>query len=119
LNTMRDHFTINKAAVACALLAASLAALSTAADARQREPDVLSRTIGFSDLDLTRSEAAVTLYSRLRTAASQVCPAALITDVNCCTAHALSRAVTEINAPKLTSYYLVKARQPARTCSQE
>jgi UrcA family protein len=115
---MGDKLNITKA-IACTLMAVSLGALSTAANARQREPDVLSRTIGFSDLDLTRSEGAVALYSRLRVAASQVCPSALIRDVNCCTAQALSRAVADINAPKLTTYYLAKARQPAHSCSQD
>ena len=115
---MRDTLNITKA-VACTLIATSLGAGITAANARQREPDVLSRTIGFSDLDLTGSEGAVALYSRLRVAASQVCPPALIKDANCCMAHALSRAVADINAPKLTTYYQTKARQPAHSCSQD
>ncbi|MBV9913395.1 MAG: UrcA family protein [Sinobacteraceae bacterium] len=115
---MRDKLNISKA-IACSLIATSLGTLSAAAGARQRDPDVLSRTIGFSDLDLTRDEGAATLYSRLRVAASEVCPAALIVDVNCCTAHALSRAVADVNAPKLTTYYQAKGRQPAQSCSQD
>jgi UrcA family protein len=70
--------------------------------------------VHFADLDLARIDGAATLYTRLRAAARQVCapldekPLERAQRFRACVADALSAAVTKIDQPLLTSYYLAQ-----------
>jgi UrcA family protein len=70
--------------------------------------------VHFSDLNLTGTEGATTLYHRLRSAAESVCTEggtrdlASVTRVKTCTSAAISAAVADINQPSLTAYFRAK-----------
>jgi UrcA family protein len=78
-----------------------------------------SRKVEFGDLDLTRAAGVATLYSRIRTAARAVCEPMdlvllnLLRDRTDCRPDAIARAVADVNAPLLTSYYLEKINASA------
>ena len=103
-----------KSAIRWTLLAVFLGSLSAAAAAGDRGAELLTRTVSFADLDLTRGPGVVALYARIRSAAQQVCGTVdarqleAITNSHRCTKQAIARAVREVNAPTLTSYYLAK-----------
>jgi UrcA family protein len=93
-----------------------LSSLSAAAAAV--EPgEVATRRVNFADLDLTRSAGVAVLYARIKSAAGEVCEpvnAGALESVmlsHRCTEQAIARAVADVNAPGLTSYYLAKTRQ--------
>jgi UrcA family protein len=105
-----------KTAIPCTLLAMLLGSLSVAAAAV--EPgEVATRRVNFADLDLTRSAGVAVLYARIKSAAGEVCQPVNAREVesvmrsNRCTPQAIARAVADVNAPALTSYYLAKTRQ--------
>jgi len=76
-------------------------------------PDVLSVTVQFADLDLTRSTGAAVLYQRLKGAAETVCAPfdARSRDLGSqmrfkeCMQSAIGTAVAKIDQPALTAYY--------------
>ncbi|HEY2780812.1 MAG TPA: UrcA family protein [Steroidobacteraceae bacterium] len=74
--------------------------------------DQESRKVEYGDLDLTRDAGVATLYSRIRTAARAVCEPTdlvmlnLLRDRTDCRPDAIARAVADVNAPLLTSYFL-------------
>jgi UrcA family protein len=105
-----------KTAIPCTLLAMLLGSLSAAAAAV--EPgEVATRRVNFADLDLTRSAGVTVLYARIKSAAGEVCQPVNAREVesvmrsNRCTQQAIARAVADVNAPALTSYYLAKTGQ--------
>ena len=67
-----------------------------------------SKTVRFSDLDITKSEGAKVLYSRIRAAARDVCEMSTAGDpilrlaVKGCIEKAVDKAVKDVNAPMLT-----------------
>ena len=114
------HLMNTKTAVPCALLAVLLGSVSACADAYAALPryDVATRTVKFGDLDLTRSAGVAALYSRIQNAARAVCePAVSLGARNSlllarrCMEQSITRAVADVNAPALTSYYLTKTKQ--------
>lgn len=112
---MSRHLNM-KTAIPCTLLAMLLSSLSAAAAAV--EPgEVATRRVNFADLDLTRSAGVAVLYARIKSAAGEVCEpvnARALESVersHRCTEQAIARAVADVNAPALTSYYLAKTRQ--------
>jgi len=103
-------------AAACTMLAAVLTSASAAAaagDGALRD-EVPTRRVKFADLDLTRSAGAEVLYTRIRSAAREVCPSAEIwiaglrRSVRQCQAQAIAHAVADVNSPNLTTYYMEK-----------
>jgi UrcA family protein len=105
-----------KTAIPCTLLVLLLGSLSAATCAVEPGEDGV-RTVRFTDLDLTRSAGAAELYARIKSAAAEVCqpvPAREVESVlrsQRCMQQAIARAVADVNAPALTSYYLAKTKQ--------
>jgi len=98
----------------CALagmLASPLSALAATLDA-----PLPSRVVAFGDLDLNRDSGVATLYSRIRSAATEVCDPLDVLLVKLirarfdCREDAIARAVADVNSPALTAYYLGKPR---------
>ena len=117
---MRNNLNI-KAAVSGAVFAIVLASLTAPAVAGDSS-EIPHRVVKFADLDLTRGAGVAALYARIQWAARQVCEPMIARDLpsemraRACAAQALDRAVTDVNAPQLTSYHLAKAgRKPAIT----
>lgn len=108
-----------KSSIPLAILAACFGALSTVAPATAAEP-VPTRTVRFADLDLTNADGAGALYLRIRDAAKEVCAPADPSNLHQlafsqhCTEIAIGRAVNDVNAPLLSSYYLSRSK-PAIT----
>ena len=92
-------------AIACVMGTAALcSALSTSVEAE----DAPSKTVRFSDLDITKSDGAKVLYNRIRAAAQDVCGLSAGTDpiqrmaTKGCIEKAVDKAVKDVNAPMLT-----------------
>ncbi len=105
--------------VPCTLLVMLLGSLNASAVAAEAG-EVVQRHVNFADLDLTRNTGAAVLYTRIKSAAGRVCdrvnaralgPAQ---QTRRCMDQAIARAVADVNAPELTSYYRDKARQPIK-----
>jgi UrcA family protein len=89
--------------IACIMGTAALCtALSTSVEAE----DVASKTVRFSDLDITKTDGAKALYSRIRGAARDVCGSEtdpiLRLAIKACIDKAIDKAVKDVNAPMLT-----------------
>lgn len=109
---MPRNFKINSA-YAGAALAAILASNGPIAAAAQPRADEMHRIVRFADLDLTATAGAAALYARITNAAQAVCePFAsdqkLMQEARKCQRQAIERAVTDVNAPALTSYHQMK-----------
>ncbi len=84
------------------------AALCTALSSSVEAQDAPSKTVRFSDLDITKSDGAKVLYSRIRAAARNVCELHTGTDpiqrlaIKACIDKAVDKAVKDVNAPMLT-----------------
>ena len=100
-----------KALASIALIIATTP-LTGAAFAADRSDDLPQRVVRFRDLDLTQPAGAEALFSRLRTAAREVCePVSSVLHLDRqCTNEALANAVADVDQPVLTQYYLVKTR---------
>lgn len=100
-------------------LAGATAASTTTRASEQGEQ--LTRTVTYADLDLARTAGAATLYSRISSAADQVCaphagrsPREFRQWRNCLD-QTIDRAVDEMNNHVLTSYHLAKRGKPVTT----
>jgi UrcA family protein len=84
--------------------AALCSAISTSVEAE----DAPSKTVRFSDLDITKADGAKVLYNRIRAAAQDVCGLSTGTDpilkmgLKGCIEKAVDKAVKDVNAPMLT-----------------
>jgi UrcA family protein len=84
------------------------AALCTALSTTVKAQDVPSKTVRFNDLDISKSDGAKVLYSRIRAAARDVCELSTGTDpilriaIKGCIDKAVDKAVKDVNAPMLT-----------------
>jgi UrcA family protein len=84
------------------------AALCATLSATARAEDVPTKTVGFSDLDINKSDGAKTLYTRIHAAARDVCEKSTGTDpilrvaFKACVDTAIDKAVKAVNAPMLT-----------------
>ena len=100
-----------RAVVACSLLATSLSSLAAVSASTATEDNHPSRVVKFADLDLSHSQGVAVLYTRIRSAAREVClpqynwvmEMRVISDQ--CRDEAVARAVADVNAPALTAYY--------------
>jgi len=86
------------------------------------EPSLPRTDVKYSDLNLSTTDGAATLYGRLMVAAKRVCrsdegrTALYFQNRRECVRDALDGAVASVNQPALTSYHLsrtVGASQPA------
>ena len=75
-----------------------------------------ARVVGYGDLDLKSNAGAATLYSRIRSAAREVCEPLddvmikLLRAKYDCRADAVARAVAKVDSPALTNYYLGRGK---------
>jgi UrcA family protein len=103
-----------KSAIRWTLLAVFLGSLSAVAAAGNWRDVTLTHRVSFADLDLTRGPGVAVLYARIRSAAQQVCEPVDARQVQAltisrhCAKQAIARAVRDVNAPMLTTYYLAK-----------
>jgi len=114
---MRRYLNM-KIAISGLLLSTLMGSLSACTDAAAAEQEVVTRRVGYADLDLTRDAGAAALYSRIHFAARQVCEPVSATwtwrvpePARRCIEAAITRAVADVNAPALTGYYLAKTGQ--------
>jgi UrcA family protein len=112
----RNCFTMQTAYVS-ATLATILASHGAIAAPVEPHYEVSRRIVRFADLDITRSAGAATLYARITTAAREVCEPSpsrgelgFSSQTRQCQEQAIERAVTDVNAPALTSYHLIKVK---------
>lgn len=104
-----------KSAIRFAVLAVFLGSLSTVAAAASNEAP--QRIVRYGDLDLTNTEGAGALYGRIKDAAKGVCEPANFSNLqqrafaHRCAELAIARAVEEVNAPLLNSYYQARTRE--------
>jgi UrcA family protein len=103
--------------VAATLLGAiSSSFIAPSAGAAGLEP--LSVTVKYGDLDVSRAQGAITLYSRIRAAAEKVCSpfeaggVAAKMRFNGCIDKAISDAVKTIHQPELSAFYSAKRGMP-------
>ena len=100
----RRFATAVSIAIACSNVLGPIAAGAQLAPVRQK-------VVHVGDLNLDREEGIAVLFSRVRTAARQVCEAGDSRDMALtrlpqhCVADATARAVMDINLPAVTSYY--------------
>ena len=71
------------------------------------DPDggVVSKTVKFKDLDISKAEGAQALYDRISAAAREVCRAQPYNFVRDCRARAVDDAVLGVGSPLLTSIH--------------
>ncbi len=105
-----------KTAMKCALLTMLLGSVSAIAAKVELRDDVPTRTVKFGDLDLTRRDGVAVLYARINSAAREVCLPVdgrlpeLLHSTDECRQKAIERAVADVDAPALTSFYLAKTK---------
>ena len=99
-------------------VAALLTPLCHAETALQPGYEAVTRTVRYADLNLTESEAAVTLYKRIKSAAAEVCAAPVASGVIDpfarrlrCEREAIAHAVELVNAGKLTKVHMALTNQ--------
>jgi UrcA family protein len=127
MSAMRRYLNL-KTAIPFTLLTILLGSLNACADATatERGADVPSRRVRFADLDLTRGAGAAVLYSRIHSAAREVCEPAIVSfpqkwmvGTRRCVDEAIARAVADVNTPALTSYYLAKTKPTTIKVAQQ
>jgi UrcA family protein len=115
------HLLKMKFAVLCTLapiLASPLSALASAVGQSDEPPQ---RVVNYADLDLNRSSEVATLYSRINSAAREVCApqdgwsVSLLRQRFDCRQDAIARAVADVNSAVLTSYYLTRNKAAVLT----
>jgi UrcA family protein len=83
-----------------------------------------SRVVAFGDLDLRQKAGVITLYSRIKSAAREVCEPLdeinikLLREGYQCRQNAVAHAVAEVNSQALTNYYLGKGKNLASNQAQ-
>jgi UrcA family protein len=113
-----------KIAIPCTLLAILAGPVSAVAAIAEQSDDPPTRVVKFGDLDLSRSEAAAALYSRIDAAAREVCQPVniwalkLLVQSSQCRHHAIAQAVADVNSSTLTKYYETKTYFGIRDAAQ-
>lgn len=121
-----------KIATQCLLVTACVGAVVACTDVYAADTSTVQglefaqRTVKYADLDLTRTAGAQPLYSRIRSAARQVCAASFSSRewdafyaTRPCIDQAITRAVADVNSPMLTSYYMARSRQTIRLAQKQ
>lgn len=101
-------------AIAFAVTAAVLSAVSSASTETSLAYEVVTRTVNYADLDLSGRAGVDTLYARIKDAARQVCASAYSDSRQLdsyyhekrCKQQAIGRAVEEVHSPQLTNIHL-------------
>jgi UrcA family protein len=123
--TMR-HYTIKRTVIPYLLFLATAMGAAAASAAECEIADGVRRChVHYADLDLSRSPDAAALYSRIRSAAREVCEPVVAstrlesaTRARQCVAQSIDRAVADVNAPALTSFHLAKTAQSIKVARQ-
>ena len=104
-----------------AILAGPVSAVAAIIEQSNEPP---TRVVKFGDLDLSRSEGAAALYSRINAAAREVCQPLsvwalrLLVQSNECRHQAIAQAVAEVNSSTLTKYYQTNTNFGIRDAEQ-
>lgn len=112
-----------KTAFLLALTGLAMSPTNTFAAAREIDQPP-SRVVAFGDLDLSQKAGVITLYSRINSAAREVCEP--LDEINIkllheryhCRQNAVARAVAEVNSQALTNYHLGKGKNVASNQAQ-
>jgi UrcA family protein len=100
--------------LSCALAGLLAGPVSALAASSGKLDDLPSRKVKYGDLDLNRDAGVAVLFSRIKTAAREVCQPMDVFFLNLvrqqyyCSQAAMARAVADVNSPLLTSYFLEK-----------
>ncbi len=95
--------------IGCAATLGCSAALASPASAGIDQP--ATYVVRFADLDLSRIDGAATVYTRIRSAAHQVCTSlegrdlGLLVKYRACVDKAIADAVASVNRPLLSQYH--------------
>jgi UrcA family protein len=119
---MRPHFAIvrlplalARPVLACLALAGLLSPFASAAAASSYE--VATRTVNFSDLNLSRHEDVATLYLRIKSAAKQVCEPVdsrsfdTSARLRHCKERAIGQAVADVKSSQLLTFHMATTNQ--------
>lgn len=98
--------------------------LSLSAPAAALESPAPRAVVSYADLAIDQPSGAAALYVRIRLAAREVCePLGLkpldYVSAQQCVQQAIGRAVAEVDAPALNSYYLQTVRRPVTLASRD
>jgi len=83
------------------------------------DADIASRIVRFGDLNLDNRASVAVLYSRIKSAAGQVCEPAMFSISSTalrqrrCEERAIERAVLDVGSPQLTSFHMSKTNTVA------
>jgi UrcA family protein len=123
MNTMTPstRFTHPRSLIATGILTALISSFGGVCNAAEAG-DVPTTTVRYADLDLSTSQGAARLYSRIRSAAEAVCPGSDRGDLAAkfrwrdCVKQAIAGAVTNVNRPALSAVYAANygVPQPAK-----
>jgi UrcA family protein len=106
-------------AAVCSVLTASLNSLDAVAAPSVLSDEYPSQVVKFGDLNLRSSQGAAVLYARIKLAARAVCAPPYYSELEQrsisikCQHETISRAVSDVHAPALTTYYLERIRATA------
>jgi UrcA family protein len=109
--------TLNKTARIAMLLGCVLAGSLGVAQAAAPADDVPTVVVSYSDLDLSTTDGANTLYKRISDAAHKVCPfedsvhPLQVAQNNSCRSAAIARAVGTVNNAKLAAVWTQHANR--------
>ena len=101
-------------AIAIAWVMLASGPITCVADAAHADEAVPHKVVRFKDLNLSSTEGAAVLYGRITSAANEVCGTwdrfnlSQSHAIKICVNEAVSRAVTQINSPMLTSLHEAK-----------
>jgi len=102
--------------IRCALAGILVSPLSAVASSDGKADDPPIRVVQFGDLDLSQDAGIAALYSRIHSAAREVCEPLDVWSLRLlrqrfdCRDAAIGRAVADVNSAALTTYYLTKSK---------
>jgi UrcA family protein len=112
-----SRFLKTMSVLPCVLAVAASPLTAVAMQAGPPPDEPLKRVVSYADLDLSRDSGVATLYSRINSAAREVCEPiddwALRLQRFDCRQAAIARAIADANLPTLTSLYLTKSKTAA------
>jgi UrcA family protein len=115
-NLIKTQSNLVKFIVAVSFLSlggTALAQSAAAAEATPASATTVSYPVGYSDLDVSTTKGAKTLYLRIRYAAEALCESAATwgkKEGEACVNKAVNDAVARINAPLLTKYSQLRSK---------
>jgi UrcA family protein len=115
-NLIKTQSNLVKFMVAASFLSlggTALAQSAAAAEATPASATTVSYPVGYSDLDVSTTKGAKTLYLRIRYAAETLCESAATwgkKEGEACVNKAVNDTVARINAPLLTKYSQLRSK---------